>query len=426
MAASIVFVNRFAPPDTSATAQILGDAAEDLAAAGWEVTIVTSRALYSDPAVVLPAEERSGGVTIVRTPTPRFARASIALRTLSYVSFYVTAFFALLSRCDRDTVLVVKTDPPLLAVVATLAAGLRGATVVHWVQDLYPEIAAAFGMRIAAGPVGTMLAAMRDWSFRRSARIVAIGDLMRDRIAARGIPRDRIAVIGNWSDDVAIVARADRSPALRRDLSIPAGAFVLEYSGNLGRAHEYDTLLDAAERLRARGDIVFLFIGGGYALDQLRRAVAERGLTSFRFAAYQPRDLLSQSLGLGDAHWLSLLPGFEGLIVPSKMFGICAAGRAVVAVCDPAGEVPRILGDGDACLVVPPGDGARLAATIVALADDRARCEAIGARARAVLDQGHRRGDALAKWRDLIADIVHKRDESRSLRKSASRDVYDE
>ena len=412
--ADIVFVNRFAPPDTSATAQILGDAAAHLAAWGMAVTIVTSRALYSDPTTVLPAEETIDGVTIVRTPTPRFARGNIVLRTLSYVSFYVTSFVALLSRCDRDTVLVVKTDPPLLAVVATVAAGIRGATVVHWVQDLYPEIAAAFGMKIAGGPIGNMLAALRDWSFRRSARVVAIGELMRDKIAARGIPRERIAVIGNWSDDVSIVARADRSPALRADLSIPADAFVLEYSGNLGRAHEYDTLLGAAQRLRDRDDIVFLFIGGGYALDQLRLAVAERGLTNFRFAPYQPRDKLSQSLGLGDAHWLSLRPEFEGLIVPSKVFGICAAGRAVVAVCDPAGEVPRLLGDGDACLVVPPGDGALLATTIFSLADDRARCEAIGARARAVLDQGHRRGDALAKWRDLIAEIIHERDSVRA------------
>lgn len=413
MTARIVFINRFAPPDTSATAQILGDAAAYLAAAGWDVTVVTSRALYSDASVQLPAEERIDGVTIVRLPTPGGTRANIGRRTLSYVGFYVTSFFTLLSRCDRDTVLVVKTDPPLLAVVATLAARWRGASVVHWVQDLYPEIAAAFGMKIAAGPVGRLLAALRDWSFRRAARIVAIGESMRDRIAARGIPRDRIAVIGNWSDDVAIVARADRSPALRAALSVPATAFVLEYSGNLGRAHEYDTLLDAAERLRARTDIVFLFIGGGYALDQLKRAVGVRGLRNFRFAPYQPREQLSQSLGLGDAHWLSLRPEFEGLIVPSKMFGICAAGRAVVAVCDPAGEVPRILGDGDACLVVTPGDGAKLAGTIVALADDPARCAAIGARARAVLDDGNRRSDALAKWQALITDVVHKRDEFR-------------
>jgi glycosyltransferase involved in cell wall biosynthesis len=414
----IVFVNRFAPPDTSATAQILGDAAEYLAQCGWDVTIVTSRALYSDTTVVLPVGERIGGVTIVRTATPRFARANIALRTLSYLSFYLTSFVALLRYCDRDTVLVVKTDPPLLVVVATFAAGLRGAIVVHWVQDLYPEIAAAFGMRVAAGRIGDVLAALRDASFRRAARVVAIGELMRDRIAARGIPRERIAVIGNWSDDVAIVARADHSPDLRTALAIPPEAFVLEYSGNLGRAHEYDTLLDAAERLKERDDVLFLFIGGGYALDQLKAAVAARGLQTFRFAPYQPRDQLSQSLGLGNAHWLSLRPEFEGLIVPSKVFGICAAGRAVVAVCDPTGEIPRILDDGGACLVVPPGDSEKLAETIVALAEDRARCVATGMRARAVLDDGHRRSHALAKWQALIIEVVCERD-ARRARQSA-------
>ena len=283
---------------------------------------------------------------------------------------------------------------------------MRGARVVPWVQDLYPEIAVAFGMKAAGGPVGAVLRALRNWSFRRSEWVVAIGDLMAERIAAMGVRRDRIAIIPNWSNDVDITPAPTRSPELRRDWGIDRDAFVLEYSGNLGRAHEYDTVLGAARLLSARADIVFLFIGGGHMSEQLAGKVAAAGLSNFRFAPYQPRERLSESLGAGDAHWVSLRPEFEGLVVPSKVFGICAAARPVIAVCAAEGELPRLLPPGTACLTVVPGDARGLANAILLLADDRARGEAIGTAARAALERDYSKARAFERWATLLDDIA--------------------
>ena len=406
MPAPIVFVNRFYAPDHSATAQILTDLAVYLVAHGRDVTVVASRALYGQECGLLPHREIIAGVSVIRVATPA-RRRGMAGRIMAYLLYLLMAPLAVWRVAERGTVIVVKTDPPLLSVPVAIAAWLRGATLVAWLQDLYPEVAVAYGIGIAHGRVGSLLRTWRDWSLQSCARVVAIGELMAERVADSGVQRSRIIVIPNWSNDADIVPLPDHSPGLRALWAIADDAFVLEYSGNLGRAHEYDTLLAAAMRLRTRSDILFLFVGGGHMSDALAERVSALGLNNFRFVPYQPREKLSQSLATGNAHWISLRPEFEGLIVPSKLFGICAAGRAVVAVCAADGELPRLLVPAGAGVAVAPGDDAALAAAITALADDRARTVAMGQAARALLDRSYTRAAAFKRWRDLLDGCVH-------------------
>ncbi len=400
----LVFFNRFYAPDHSATAQILTDLAEHLAA-GRDVTVVTSRAIYGQDEGLLARQERRDGVVVVRTWTPA-RRSGMAGRIAAYMAYYIGAFWQALRLGGQHSIFVVKTDPPLLSLPIAIAAAVRGTRLIHWVQDLYPEIAIAYGIKAAGGPIGGLLRLLRGWSFRRAARVVAIGGLMAQRVAAMGIANAKIAVIPNWSNDLEITPSPLRSPGLRRDWGIGERDFVLEYSGNLGRAHEYDTLLGAAQTLSARPDIVFLFIGGGHMSDQLASDVTAAGLTSFRFAPYQPRAHLSESLGAGDAHWISLRPEFEGLIVPSKVFGICAAARPVIAVCAADGELPRLLTPGISCFSIRPGDSEGLAAAILSLADDRPRGEAMGAAARTALDRDYTKARAFERWTALLDGIA--------------------
>lgn len=401
----VVFLNRFYAPDHSATAQILTDLAEHLAAAGRDVHVIASRAVYGQEDGLLPRDETLAGVAVRRVATPA-RRRGMAGRVLAYLAYLVAAPVLLWRIARPGTIVVVKTDPPLLSVPVALVARWRGAVLVPWLQDLYPEVAVAYGIGAVKGSVGQMLGGLRNHSLRGAARVVAIGERMAERVANAGVARDRIAVIPNWSDDAGIVPLAAHAPRLRAEWGIAPDAFVLAYSGNLGRAHEYDTLLAAAARLRERRDIVFLFIGGGHVAAQLAEAVVAAGLTNFRFAPYQPRAALSESLSTGDAHWISLRPEFEGLIVPSKVFGVCAAGRAVIAVCAPDGELPRLLVPAGAGLAVTPGDAGALADAIVSLADDRAHCTAMGQAARALLDRGYTRAATLRRWQDLLDTLA--------------------
>jgi glycosyltransferase involved in cell wall biosynthesis len=401
----ILFVNRFYYPDHSATAQILTDLAEALAARGWNVEVIASRMRYDDAAAVLAKRETHAGVAIRRVATTRFGRAGIAGRAVDYLSFYIASFLAVLGDARRGDIVVAKTDPPLLGTVIGMAAWLRGARIVNWLQDLYPEIAAELGIESLRGPTGKLLTALRNRSLRRAALNVAIGERMAERLAAAGVPGERVVMRPNWSDDEGVRPLARGAVPLRAEWGLE-GKFVIGYSGNLGRAHETETLIGAAKLLRARGDLAFLMIGGGHESRKLAERVADEGLTDlFRFHPYQPRERLGESLGAADVHWLSLRPEMEGLIVPSKFYGIAAAGRPVIAVSDPDGEIGRIVTRHDCGIAVVPGDSAAMAAAITALSTDPARLDRMGANARALLERDYTRAIAFDRWHWTFADL---------------------
>jgi len=402
----VIFVNRFYAPDQSATAQILTDLAEYLAGRGWGVEIITSRLFHGAASASLEPHEVINGVLVRRVWTVSGVRLGLFGRFLAYLTFYVSATMAMLRHARPDTIIVAKTDPPLIGVLALGISWLRRARLVNWVQDLYPEVAIQVGVPALRGPVSAVLMSLRDLSMRRAALNVAIGQRMAGRIADRGVAKERIATIANWTDDEAIQPSTSNSLSLRKDWGLPPDAFVLEYSGNLGRAHEAETLLAASALLVDRHDIWFLFVGGGPAQVELGQRSAAAGRERFVFQPHQPRTRLSESLAVGDAHWLSLRPEFEGLIVPSKVFGIAAAARPIIAVCDLQGEVALMIAASDAGIAVAPGDAPGLAAAIVALADDRAACRAMGDRARIMLQQEFRRCSALAEWEQRLEQLV--------------------
>jgi colanic acid biosynthesis glycosyl transferase WcaI len=374
MTRRVLFVNRYFHPDHSATSQMLSDLAFHLAARGREVAVVTSRQHYDDARAKLPAREIVGGMEVRRVWSTRFGRGFLPGRAIDYATFYVSAFFALLRNVSRDSIVVALTDPPLISVIAALAAMQRGATLVNWTQDLFPEVAEALGMRALR-----VLRRARDWSLRRARTNVALGESMAARLP-------NAIVIHNWAD--AALYRVD----------VPHDRFVVGYSGNLGRAHDAQTMLAAMRKLRDDGDIEFVITGGGAQLDAIR---AER-LPNVRFAGYAPRERLSESLSAADAHLVTLLPALEGLIVPSKFYGVLAVARPVLFVGAPDGDLARIIRTHDCGYVIEPGDADALAARIRELAHDRDRARAIGERARKLYEERFAPALALAAWERLL------------------------
>jgi colanic acid biosynthesis glycosyl transferase WcaI len=391
---AVIFVNRFFHPDHSASSQLLSDLAFDLAAKGRRVVIVTSRLRYDDPAARLPAREEVRGVEVRRVATSGFGRAGLAGRALDLVSFHVSAGVALLALARRGDVVVAKTDPPLISVVAGWAAALKGARLVNWLQDVYPEVAAALG--VGAGPAVRMLTALRDASLRQARVNVVLGRHMADRLKAA--PADRIRIIANWVDETTVTPVAAADNPLRRAWGLE-DAFVVGYSGNLGRAHEYAAMLGAAKALADDPRIVFLMIGGGHQIEALRAA----GLPNVHFQPYQDAAALGQSLSAADIHWISLRPELEGLIVPSKAYGVLAAGRPILAVTAADGEIARLVAEHGCGLQCDPGDAEGFAAAVRALADDPERVGRLGAAARRASETTFSRQAALAAWRGALA-----------------------
>lgn len=402
----LIFVNRFFFPDHSATSQIVSDLAFHLADRGREVHAITSRQSYQDPQAAFIDQESINGVHVHRIASTRFGRGSLLGRSFDYLSFYRSARHKLAALAGRGDIVIVKTDPPLLSVTVLGPVQRKGALLVNWLQDIYPETATAIGVPLIRGPVVQGLASLRNRSLRRAEATVVLGELMARRVADLGAPLDRIHVIANWCDDEDIRPLAGDENPLRRQWNL-AGKFIFGYSGNLGRAHEFATVLAAAERLRDDSRFVFLMIGGGKRFAELAAAVEQRRLGgTFLFRPYQDQSQLRYSLSLPDVHWLSLNPKLEGLLLPSKFYGIAAAGRPMIFIGDIAGEVARLLRRHECGIAIAPGDATTLVDTLRQWSRMPATLAEIGAKSRTMLEAHYSRHQELARWRALLEEIA--------------------
>lgn len=397
----IVFINRYFYPDHSATSQLLYDLTRHLALQGLDVHVVTSRQLYNDPAAGLPREEQHEGIVIHRLDTSNLGRAKLWRRALDYVTFYLSAAVALFKYVRAGDVVVAKTDPPLIAVVASVVTSLTGARLINWTQDLFPEVAGALQVS-GVGLVAQGLRQLRNHALRMACHNIVIGECMAARLRAEGIPAQSIRVIHNWADATAIRPIAHCDNPLRTEWNLQ-GKFVVGYSGNLGRAHEFQTILDAAERLHDLPIIRFLFIGDGAQLHTLRHEVSRRGLSNVQFQPYQPRERLSYSLSIADLHLVSLRPPLEGLIVPSKFYGIAAAGRPILFMGSSTGEIAKLLQTHGCGYTVGIGETEQAVAIIAKLAGDEVECRRLGHAARAALVQHYDKHAAFRAWNDTLA-----------------------
>jgi glycosyltransferase involved in cell wall biosynthesis len=400
----VVFVNRFFFPDISATSQLLSDLAFRLAGS-FEVHVVCSRLSY-DAAVVHRAAEEIRGVHIHRVITSKFGRSNLVGRACDYLTFYVSAFLRVTSLLKPGDIVVALTDPPLLSIVCAAAAMLRRSKSVNWLHDVFPEVAWELGAVTLPSFVRRTLLLLRDWSLRRAASNVVLGELMCEVVNRRGLGR-RPVIIANWSSRTSIRPLKPVDNPLRTEWGLQ-GKFVVGYSGNMGRAHEFKTILDAARLMSSHADVTFLFVGGGNQRQFVEHAVREAGLRNVEFRPYQPRSDLGLSLAAADCHLISLRPSVEGLIVPSKLYGCLAAGRPVIFIGCPNGEIPRLMMASERRfgICVEQGRASELAEAILGIKNDPQLADLLGQNARKLLEERFDEEIATTKWKEHLVQVV--------------------
>ncbi len=398
----VLAVNQFYAPDHAATSQLLTELCEDLAQAGDRVTVVSSRGSYLGGGS-LPARETRNGVEVVRAAATSFGKRTIAHRMADYGSFGAMAF-AELMRAERPDVMVALTTPPMIASAAAVVAGLRRAPLVAWVQDVYPEIAVAFGVLGERAPVTRALARAAKLTHRAARFSVALSDGMAERLFAQGQAAERVRVVPNWADGRLIRPVAHEASAFRREHGLE-GRFVVAYSGNFGVGHELGGLLDAVKQLAPKlPELRLLLVGDGARRGEIERI--SRDLDHVVLLPYQPREALAASLSAADIHFASLRAGLAGLLVPSKLYGILAAGRPLIYQGEARCEVARVVREHDVGFVVAPGDTEALARAIWHAAHDRETTREMGERARRVFEAEFDRPRAVARFRAVLEEAA--------------------
>jgi colanic acid biosynthesis glycosyl transferase WcaI len=404
LAVRILLLNLYYPPDTSATAK-MAQAVVDALAAAHEVTVVCGRPSYE------PTERRpwrlwqteklsrpvqNGGVKIIRVGSTDYSRTQMGRRVLNYLTYVALSVpRAALVPCD---VVVGMTDPPFEGIVAAFVALLKGKPFVYNIRDLYPDMAVG-GSIVKPGLLTQVWEKLHRWALRRATRVVVLGEDMRARIAAKGVGPERIEVVRDGAEireagsEPAVDAEVVR--AIRGDFK-----FVLLHAGNLGFYGAWETLVAAAQKLANEG-IGLVFVGDGAQRAQIEAAAAT--CENVRFLPFFPASKIASVLAAADAHVVTIKRGLEGVIVPSKMYGILAAGKPILAVAPRESDVVKIGEDRGFAISADPDDASEVADAVRKIFDDAERLRKMGEAAR-VAASDYDKVDELRKFVRIVEE----------------------
>jgi len=379
---SVLFINRVYPPDEASTGQILAELAEGLVRQGWQVTVVCSNTTSSTPLY-----EVHEGVDVWRVRGVPFSRASHLRRALSYLSLYPSLLWRVL-RLPAHDVVVTMTDPPLQLLLGLPVRWFKRSRLLHWAQDIYPELAEKLGVI----PVGGMLANVLRWcstsALCRYDRIVVIGRCMRQRFLARGIPDERMVCVNNWADSDLIYPVARQDNLFLQRQRIPVDSQLVVYSGNMGMAHPFESIVQC---MRTFDDVMptvrFLFIGGGPRQAWLQEQIAYHQLQNVCFFPYQDKHELAHSLAAANIHLACMQDDLNGLVVPSKAYGIMAAARPIFYIGPADSEVSRQVQESQCGMVFNEHDATGLSNTLMEWLNDNDLQDTAGQRGRLLAEQ---------------------------------------
>lgn len=338
----IVLINQAFYPDVVSSGQHLADLAVGLAARGHDVTVVTSRRAYDNPAKLFPKTETWRGVKICRVFNTGFGKRAKWRRAMDFLTFLISCC-GRLCLLGKPEVVVALTSPPLVSVIAATFARLHGAKFCYWIMDLNPDEAIAAGWLNPDSLAAKWLEWLSRFSLRNAAKIVVLDEFMERRILDKHIPPEKIAVIPPWSHDAEVrfdVAGRDRF----REKHNLDGKFVLMYAGNHSPCHPLTTVLAAAKELAARKNVFFCFVGGGSEQARVKKFAAEEKLSNILCLPYQPLEELAGTLSAADLHLVVMGDPFVGLVHPCKAYNLLQVNAPILYVGPAPSHISKILG----------------------------------------------------------------------------------
>lgn len=389
-------------PEQTSTGYFLTAIAEGLVDR-FDVQVICGKPSYSERGTTAARREVRRGATIHRMYATHFNKDRLPLRAVNAATFAVATTVFALRRMRRGDRMLVVTNPPTLPPVLGLVARLKGIESTLLVHDVYPEVLRATGMLVSRGPAWQALTAFFNRTLAGFDHVVVLGRDMHELIARKlgaSAASSDIAIIPNWGDvdEIQPIARRENDFAIEHGL---VDKIVIQFSGNIGRTHDIDLLLDVARRVEDLAHVVFLFVGyGGQA-----KTVAARGGGNLRYLPRQPRERLNAMLATSDLTVIAFKTAMKGVSVPSRMYNVMAAGVAIAGIAEPDAELSLVINENEAGWHLPPGDADALERLVRWLATPEGRSEAVrrGANARAAVVGNYTLDRILMRYRDLLA-----------------------
>jgi colanic acid biosynthesis glycosyl transferase WcaI len=393
----ILLFNEYYPPDTSATAKMAVQVAETLAK-GHQVTVLAGRPSYDPdefyPYALLRRDVRNG-VTVERVGSTAYPRHQMRRRVSNYLSYLALAVPRALA--IRPDVILAMTDPPVAGIAGAFVARLARRPFVYNIRDMYPDMA-------IGGDIVRPSRWIEGWekmhrrALRQAARVIVLGDDMRERILSKGINPDRVVVVRDGTSFPA--SMPDRADPIVQEIR-SGFPFVAVHAGNLGFYGAWSTLLEAAKIL-GNENSGLVFIGDGANRPKLEAEAS--GLANVRFLPFRPFEQVPHVMMAGDIHIVTVRRGLEGVVVPSKLYSILAAGRPVLVVAAANSDAARIVCKSGCGMAADPDDPVAVAAAIRTLRNDPARLAEMGRRSRETAEK-YARVNELAKFVGIMEEV---------------------
>lgn len=415
MSNKILVINQHFYPEVAATGQLLLDLCEDLVKAGYRVKVITGNPNgdLNEKNKILKNENYKG-IEILRLKNTTFNKYRMKGRILNYLTFHLLVFFQVLF-CRKPDLVIVLSTPPFISFYGLILKILKKVKTIYIVQDLFPDLVVELG-KIKNKCFINILENLSKCIIRKMDRVVVVGEFMKRKIKRdilQGMDSEHIITIHNWADgEKVIVMKGEKEKEkeknfLKEEWGLE-GKFIVLYSGNIGDLHEFNTIVSAAEELEEQGweKICFVFIGEGIKKEYIKRKVKEKGLNNVLFFPFQPREVLKYSLGLADVSLVTLEKGFEGMVVPSKIYGILASGRPVIAVMGGESEVTEIIRKGRCGEVVKIGNCKALSEKIISYYNNHKKCYEEGINGRKYFEENFDRKIATKKYIKVIKETL--------------------
>ena len=395
----LLILSEFFYPDRSSTPKVLTELAEDIVKGGIEVDVITSDTSYKGENSDLNAREEYKGINIKRVYSSKFNRNSKLGRLVNYTTFFISSFISTLTKRDYDYILLV-SNPPILPIIGYIINKLNKKPYIYLLHDIYPDMAIKVGAIRDGGFICKMMTLLNKKIYDRSYKVVVLGKDMKENLLNKNVDEDKIEIITNWADRKKIykVDKANKF-SIKNNIS---ETFNIVYTGNIGRFHDIDTILDTANDLKSYNDIQFVFVGDGYKKQDIEKYVEIHKLNNIKILPYQYGEDYNQLLNSSDLFITTLDKGIEGLGVPSKTYSYLAAGKPIIAIMNRDSEIGNLVESSNIGIRVDSGDYKKIKEFILKMKKDKDKYNDIKNNVEVIFNNQYERSIVTSRFINLV------------------------
>lgn len=397
-------------PELISTGMHMTELAESLVRLGWQVTVFCAQPTLDleGGGERVPSEIEHAGIRVLRVRAWGSHGAGLAARLAFAVTYLLSTLAAVVRRRSSFDVVLVTTNPPFLGLVGRLVRALGGPPYAVIVYDVYPDLAVRLGVLGRRSPAAWLWERVTRAILAKASSNVVIGRDMEKLIHAKLPARlhGTTTLIPNWSDENLVRPVPRETNPFRAEHGL-RGRTVVQYSGRMARTHNLEPLVEAAGHLRDL-PVTILLIGDGAKKKELQRIAAERGLDNVLFLPYQPRERLDEVLSAADLAVVCLGKRYTGVSVPSKTYGIMAAGVPILAFVDPESEIGLAVAEEGCGLVLPDPTPEGVATVLRGLVNEPERLETMAEASRRAFTTGYTLSLAARRYSDMLASVIER------------------